>query len=353
MRWRDYQRRRAASATQPAWSIHARGSTEHCIHVVPCPPPHRNCRTALHPLDPPTQRLVSGPLAASCWGGRGRRAGVRGEPLVAAGACDEFGTLPSPFPKWWHAGTHRSKYAGLAQVCRHAIRHQTRLYSSSAVVTARAIRTLILMTLGVAHAQAMQPPPLVVGAPLTTRDVSEITALAGSEPPVWMIKVGKQCPRSPCIAVAYLRPEVETPTLRRGNLIFLDGDTLGDDPKMIRWHVVLRQSWAQVALPGKPFGKELRKPSDITGRFFVQGQIPDQLLVDVVRFIRNLSPSERISHALKDLPISAVVVDSNGAITMQGQIDEGGMSTTQEVKLSQEAGGWKIKSVSVERAIVN
>ena len=258
--------------------------------------------------------------------------------------------IPSEMAARWNASL---TIVGLAQVCRRAIRHQNHFHSSSAVVTACAIRALILMSLGVAHAQAMQPPPLVVGAPITVRDVGEITALAGSEPPVWMIKVSKECPRSPCIAVAYLRPEVETPALRRGHLMWLTGDTRGDDPKKIVWHAHWREAWAQVAVPGKPFGKELGRPSDITGWFLVRGQIPDQQLVDVVRFIRSRPLYERISRGLKDLPISAVVLDSNGAITVHGQIDEGGMLTTQEVKLSQEAGGWKIKSVSAERGIVN
>lgn len=219
------------------------------------------------------------------------------------------------------------------------------LLRPSAVVIAPAIPILIVMSLGVAHAQDVRSQPILAGeVTLTTRDVREITALAGSKRSMWMIHSGRACLPAMCImATIYLRPELETPVLRRGYAMQLVRG-LGKD---VAWHAWDREwAWAQVASPGEPFGKELEKPSVDTFPFRVLGEIPDQQLVAMVQFVRHPPFYERLFHRLDRIPIKGIEAGPNGVYTVY---EEPEFLYIQKLELSSEAGGWKIKSVSGHR----
>jgi len=253
-----------------------------------------------------------------------------------------------PLPKSRNAGTHCSQSWDWRSTSGVIYATESDNWPI-AKVTERAILIMIVtvMTLGVAHAQDTQRPPLLVGeVTLTEKDVDQVIALAGRERPIWMIDSGWACLPAICLrATVYFRPELESSVLRRGYAMDLAKGT-GKD---LTWDVWDREwAWAQVALPGKPFGKELGRPSEDTFPFRVFGIVPDQQLVAMVQFIRHPPFYERLFHRLDGVPIKAIKADPNGDYTVY---EEPEFLYMQTVKLSSEAGGWRIESVSGGRVL--
>jgi hypothetical protein len=213
-------------------------------------------------------------------------------------------------------------------------------------VTARALLILIVMSLGVAHAQYVRSQPILAGEEtLTKQDIGEIARLASPEQHIWMIDATRCKPGGCIAATVYFLPELETATLRRGHgMSFLKGTA-----KDSNWQVFPRPwAWAQVAFPGNPFGKELVKPSKDSWPIIVHGQISDQQLIDIVRLIRGLPPYAPSLHGMRDVKVSGIEAGSNGVFTVIGSPD---YWTLQKVELSAEAGVWKIRNASVEYMI--
>lgn len=227
----------------------------------------------------------------------------------------------------------------------------------AAMATLRTIPLLLLLciTPGIAHAQPAPTRPVVVGAPLAQDELRQITGALGTPRAIWAIKheqrggLGGNAP----MATVYFIPEVQTSALRRGRFATVAKVVDPRDRRKTVWRRLESQAWAQVALPGKPFGKDLGKPADGSGCFVVAGPFPDRKLVDVVQFILGLPPSERTSRGMKDFPIEVIQINKKGEVVVFEGSVEGDQATTQEVKLSRHAGSWKIESVTVSKGIAD
>lgn len=224
------------------------------------------------------------------------------------------------------------------------------------MATLRAIPLLLLLCLTPGAAQAQQATrPVVLGAPLAKDDLRQITGALGTPRAIWAIKVeqrGGLGGNSP-MATVYFAPEVQTSALRRGHFAVLARFVDPRDRRKTVWRRLESQAWAQVALPGKAFGKDPGTPADGSGCFVVAGPFPDRKLVDVVQFILGLPASERNSRGMKNLPIEVIQINKKGEVVVFEGSVEGDEASTQEVKLSRHAGAWKIESVTVSKGIAD
>ena len=121
--------------------------------------------------------------------------------------------------------------------------------------------------------------------------LTRLTAKPGKR--AWLIRLSKAWyiapPARSC--EVYLRPEVQSKRLRRGELRRGIGN---DEPEgKTRWELAERPyAYAQVSPPGQPFESEKTSLVASDGPFAVTGKISNQNLVQVVDFVRAKNPPE-------------------------------------------------------------
>ena len=201
------------------------------------------------------------------------------------------------------------------------------------------------------------------------RTLTRLTAKPGRG--VWLIRLSKAWyitpPARSC--EVYLRPQVQSKRLRRGELRRGIGN---EEPEgKTRWELAERPYfYAQVSPPGQPFESERTPLVASDGPFVVKGKISDQNLVQVVDFFRAknppedpptptvshietnadgsveeiIGPTKRSFHASidHDLPISHLEAKDADHIEITTSTGDG---SGQQIDLQRENARWKITQV--------
>ena len=171
---------------------------------------------------------------------------------------------------------------------------------------------LLIAALAAALLAPQAPPtPLVFGPQAATIRPSDIESITRAVTPYggapWLLTDFRSTPSvagRQWRATAYLPPSTATDELRRGSVVYVESErTTQTAPDPTTWKVSTLasaglgspgdasaiQSWAQVALPRRPFD-DLASELDENLPLIIRGQITDADLVSSVRFLRTRPP---------------------------------------------------------------
>lgn len=151
-------------------------------------------------------------------------------------------------------------------------------------------------------------------------------------------------------ATVYLRPNVDTARLRRGDLVFFQTPNAADAPaawqEETRW--VGGQHYAQLPPPGRPFVDPLEPGADLGAFFAVQGKVSDSDLLAVAKRLRAAAKAtgkrhaDHAAHVRGDYRINQV--RSTAAGNLEVATSDGG-SRGQNIGLRKRRGRWHITRV--------
>jgi len=222
----------------------------------------------------------------------------------------------------------------------------------------RILVLFIVCTLGITPASASGPFIVGEAGELSTGDANRIIAAAGGNGSVWLLEVYDSWFLKPpnLFVKVHFYPETSTSTLRRGRLAWV-WEELSENVNERAWKMSGGpMAWAQVASSGHAFDQNLRRPRGLERPFRVMGEISNDDLVDLVKFIRK-SPSKppRVSENPDgwSLEIGADVDGGLAIINVEVKAKcffevttERRRGSGQKIEVSKGESGWEVYSVS-------
>ena len=214
---------------------------------------------------------------------------------------------------------------------------------------------IVTMTMG-------STAPYVIGErtdELTPGDLAEVLALTSPQGSVWLLDVQENWfLKGPNLqARVYLAPDIATPTLRRGRVLWAYQES-SSNATGYEWRVSGGPTaWAQVPAVGAKFGSTLTRPRAHDRPFATVGEVSDADLIDLVAYIRTSPSTPSSSTEPEDgswsIEIGFDVDGKNPIISIEAKAEcfmkvttERRRGAGQEIEVRRTEKGWQVVSVA-------